>query len=544
MLVSAAPASAEITDLQPCVTKVRADDSLPKLLSDTARFDCNPTQSHHEAGDYWVKMEVPAESQAQDMRPVLRIASLWDEGFTLTAIHTDGSVTEYGPEKLARRSAMRLGPSIGIALETNKPPIKLLIAKVKGSQIIRGVLLAPQISEPGEAMGTEMALGALYAGFGGLCLAMLVYTLALWRAMRQRFLLAYCAMVTVMATYAFFTTGAIHYVVDGMTGGDRLRITISLLAFSASTALIFVRHFFAATVIPRWLVRATYAQAAAMAGFAVLYSLLAPNFIDVLDQIYMLGFVPIPFLMIAYAYTAWKQGDPFLKYFLIAWSAPILSAIARFLHGFGVLPYHMLIENGTLLAFAFEALVNSLAVGRRVWLLAQARDHAKNAEAVARQMADTDSLTGLLNRRAFLRTILHHPDHWTLVLLDVDHFKRVNDSLGHAGGDDAITSIASVMLTNAPDGSLVARIGGEEFAIGYLSHTVDVFAAEQLLADVRAINLPEGYRITASVGIADRFVNDDEDWKILYRAADMALYQAKSGGRDRFFSHLAERAAA
>lgn len=543
-LLPASPALAAMTDLTPCVAPVQSGDSLPTVLANTQRFDCRTPQSSLPAGDYWVRMDVPPAAREQELRPILRVASLWDNGFTMSAIHADGSVSEYDAELMKRIAAMRLGPSIVLPLDANKPPIKTVIARVNGSQIIRGVMLAPQISNPDDSMRYEMAMGATYAAFGGLCIAMVVYTLALWRAMRQRFLLAYCAMVLAMASYAFFTTGAVHYVIDGMTGSDRLRITIPLLAIAGSTALIFVRYFFAATVIPTWLVRATFVQAIAMSVFAISYSLIAPAFIRPLDQIYMIGFLPIPFFMFAYAWTAWKQKDPFLKYFIVAWSAPLLSVAIRMLHSVGMLPYNLLIENSTLIAFAFEALVNSLAVGRRVWLLAQARDRAENAEANAMVMADTDPLTGLLNRRAFLRKILDIRSNWTLVLLDVDHFKRVNDTLGHAGGDDAIIDIAAAMRANAPEGALVARMGGEEFAISYRSDLSSLLDPRDLLEDVRSIKLPGGYRITASVGIANRQVNDENDWKILYRAADMALYNAKEQGRDCYRRFVPERVAA
>lgn len=544
VLMTAAPASAYVTSLHPCIAKVRAGDTVLKVLRDTKRFDCNPSQSENEVGDYWVKMLVPPDDQSASLRPILRIASLWDDGFSLTAVHSDGSITEYSSARIAELRAMRLGPSIMVPLDAQRPPLTMLVAKVKNSQIIHGVLFAPQLSDPNGAMNTEMALGVLYAGFGGLCLAMLVYTLALWRAMRQRFLIAYCAMVLAMATYAFFTTGAVHYVIDGITGGERLRITTALLAMAAASTLIFIRHFFAATVIPTWLVKATYIQAAAMSIFAIAYSIVAPTFIHWFDPIYVASFAPLPVLMAAYIHVSWRQKDPFLKYFLVAWSIPLLAVIARVLHGIGVLPYHMLIENSTLIAFAFEALVNSLAVGRRVWLLAQARDIAKSAEAIAKTMADTDPLTGLLNRRAFLRKLLERESHWTLILVDIDHFKRVNDSLGHAGGDDAITGIAGVLRRYTPDGAMVARMGGEEFAISYPADLPLTPDPDRLLADIRLMSLPEGYRITASIGIAARAVTNENDWKILYRAADMALYRAKSSGRDCFSRHEPERAAA
>jgi diguanylate cyclase (GGDEF)-like protein len=196
-------------------------------------------------------------------------------------------------------------------------------------------------------------------------------------------------------------------------------------------------------------------------------------------------------------------------------------------------PNHPLIENSTLMGLAFEALVSSLAIGHRVRLIAQARDHAQVAEVHALAMADTDPMTGLLNRRAFLRKLLERQSQWTLVLIDIDHFKRVNDALGHDGGDDVIVRFAAMLCDNAPGGSLVARLGGEEFAIAWRGNLMLV-EAEDLLRQIRQIDLPQGYRTTASMGIATRLVRDENDWKVLYRSADMALYQAKENGRDGY----------
>ena len=270
-----------------------------------------------------------------------------------------------------------------------------------------------------------------------------------------------------------------------------------------------------------------------MAATATIYAILAPWQIKTLDAIYVYSFTPVPVIFGVYVWKAWKSKDRFLGYFLLGWSGVAFSTFLRMLHAFDIVPYHILIENSTLFGLAFEALVSSLAIGYRVRLLAKARDRAEIAEAHAMAIADTDPLTGLLNRRAFLRALLERHSHWTLVLLDVDHFKRVNDSLGHACGDEALALISETLQEVAPQGALVARLGGEEFAIAYRGNLL-LLEPEDLLASVRQINLPQGYRITASIGIANRIVTSEDDWKILYRAADMALYRAKTGGRDRF----------
>lgn len=542
LLLAISPTDASNQYLDACVSAVQPADDLSRIISAPTRFDCDTAQSELAPGDYWVRMDVPLSAQPEGQGIVFRTASLWDEGFEIWAIHSDGHIAHHTPDSRQPINPMRLGATVIVPLGAYSAPVTTLIAKVSKSAAVRGVMLQSQISTSNFAIRFELAMAALYAGFAGICIALLVYNIALWRGMRESFLLAYCAMLTTTLLYGFFTSGAPHFFIDGMSGARRLSITTPLLAFAASTALIFVRHFFESDHIPKWLVRFTYAQAAFISGFAILYAIIAPSHIKLLDAIYVNSFIPIPFTLGAFVWVAWRNKDPFLGYFVLAWSGPTVSAICRMLHAFDILPYHILIENSTLLGLAFEALVSSLAIGYRVTLLGQARDRAEMAEAHAMVMADTDPLTGLLNRRSFLRALLERHSHWTLVLLDVDHFKRVNDSLGHAGGDEAIFLIAGALRRNVPLGALIARLGGEEFAIAYRGD-VPLIDPDEILSNIRQIDLPQGYRITASIGIANRLVGSEHDWKILYRAADMALYQAKSGGRDRYV-HMAHKLAA
>lgn len=524
---------ANSVSLESCTRAATPADTVKSVLSRQQAFVCAETQNQLPPGDYWVKMKLPQLLPGDGRNLVFRTASLWDDGFQLWAIHQDGQIEKYQPFHGQSISPMRLGATTIVPLRTHQAPITMLLAKVTNSGAVRGVMLQSQIGTSESAITFEMVMSVFYSGFAGVCIALLVYNIALWRAMREPFLLAYCAMIVATLTYGLFTSGALHYFVSGLSGPDRLRITIPLLAYSASTALIFVRFFFANTEIPAWLVKTTYIQATAMAANATIYAILAPWQIKTLDAIYVYSFTPVPIIFGIYLWKAWKSKDRFLGYFLLGWSGVALSTFLRMLHAFDIVPYHILIENSTLFGMAFEALVSSLAIGYRVRLLAKARDRAEIAEAHAMAIADTDPLTGLLNRRAFLRALLERHSHWTLVLLDVDHFKRVNDSLGHAGGDEALALISQTLQQVAPQGALVARLGGEEFAIAYRGNLL-LLEPEDLLASVRQINLPQGYRITASIGIANRIVTSEDDWKILYRAADMALYRAKTGGRDRY----------
>ena len=165
--------------------------------------------------------------------------------------------------------------------------------------------------------------------------------------------------------------------------------------------------------------------------------------------------------------------------------------------------------------------------------LSYERDDARAGEQVARRLAATDSLTGLLNRRSFLDLAIGRTSRQRLLLIDIDHFKLVNDRLGHAGGDDVLHAVASAIQACCPARSLAVRLGGEEFALLLPMSAYDECTPDMLLAAVRNCAMPQGIQVTMSVGFADGSVASEDDWKRLYRLADTALYRAKSDGRDR-----------
>ncbi|MBX3230360.1 MAG: diguanylate cyclase [Labilithrix sp.] len=165
--------------------------------------------------------------------------------------------------------------------------------------------------------------------------------------------------------------------------------------------------------------------------------------------------------------------------------------------------------------------------------------------AEANRLASTDTLTGLLNRRAFVERIEKAREAsatqlfpMSMLLLDVDHFKKVNDTLGHDAGDAVLQGVARVLSAIARKSDFVARWGGEEFVLA-LSQTAEAgarVAAERVrraIADAKYV-LPNGteHRATASVGLASA---ESGDWQLddLLGRADKAMYAAKHRGRNR-----------
>ncbi|HEX8722283.1 MAG TPA: GGDEF domain-containing response regulator [Pyrinomonadaceae bacterium] len=158
-----------------------------------------------------------------------------------------------------------------------------------------------------------------------------------------------------------------------------------------------------------------------------------------------------------------------------------------------------------------------------------------------RAEADQDYLTALANRRRFRKALVHEVERWrrydvpcALLLLDIDHMKRVNDTHGHPAGDRVIRYVADVLAGLSRDNDTAARLGGEEFALLLAGVGGDKApaAAERVRLAVAAQALPEVGRVTVSVGAA-ACPADAGSERELFAASDAALYRAKHGGRNR-----------
>jgi diguanylate cyclase (GGDEF)-like protein len=190
-------------------------------------------------------------------------------------------------------------------------------------------------------------------------------------------------------------------------------------------------------------------------------------------------------------------------------------------------------------------------------LMARMRAHLrlKTLEAAIRRMAFTDALTGLPNRRLFqdrlergLKLARRQGDHLAVFYLDMDYFKRINDTLGHDIGDQVIRRFAERLVTAVRDSDTVARLGGDEFTVllqGLKSPDDALRVAHKILA---AMNEPMAVAgtevvVTTSIGISV-FPEDGDDPVALMKQADTAMYVAKQERNAvRFYAEAATNAA-
>ena len=232
-----------------------------------------------------------------------------------------------------------------------------------------------------------------------------------------------------------------------------------------------------------------------------------------------------------------KEEDGDSYYFIVVTSAnsenAVVEALAAGANDFVCKPFNL------------NELRARVAVGLRISNLQQTLvdklRKLQEATEIISQLARTDELTGLHNRRSFREfftqtrnAAIRHNHPLSLICVDLDHFKTVNDTLGHSEGDLVLKEFAKLMQDMVRSGDVIVRFGGEEFMI-LLPHT-DSTAATVLAERIRvAFEQNNGnaapLAVTASFGVAQWQGGEQED--DLIRRADAALYRAKHEGRNR-----------
>ena len=275
----------------------------------------------------------------------------------------------------------------------------------------------------------------------------------------------------------------------------------------------------------------------------------------------------------------WLDGYYAARYFNVAWIFMLSGGFLLAMNKLGFLPRNWFTEHVGQIGASLEVMLLSFALAgrinyeRRMRELAQREsaeaqahllqhqiranedldrlvrartDELERANARLRQMSATDGLTGLYNRRAFEESFANEYKRayregtpLTIMMIDLDHFKQVNDSHGHPFGDLCLVRAAEIVRQNLrrpPD--VAARYGGEEFIV--LLPNTDMAGgatvAENILADLAAEPVVDGnvyHRLTASIGLACCIPGEGMDREALLREADEQLYVAKEEGRNR-----------
>ncbi|NCU12648.1 MAG: diguanylate cyclase [Sphingomonadaceae bacterium] len=334
----------------------------------------------------------------------------------------------------------------------------------------------------------------------GVLLVPLFFNLALYRALRDRFLLWHVAVVGFMLAHSLVTSGLTPFLAPLPAGSLALLIAVTFCGGAACAIMM------ACEFIEQPMLDDSHRKALQLAALGVIVN--GAWFIATVD---------------------WLQGAGTRIYF------------ANWLIALGVIAWAVGIAQRV--AIGLEVLIGSAAIADRFIQLRRDRDDQQQRVSELAELAERDPLTGLRNRRSIeSRFVALRSDGFTtLALIDLDHFKSINDRFGHTVGDHVLQSVAASL---PEDRDIIAmRMGGEEFMLllrgkdaGQRAERVRQAITTRVARDIPGLDRP----VTASMGVVEipAAVMPDATFAAIYARADALLYQAKRAGRNRM---VAER---
>ncbi len=444
---------------------------------------------------------------------------------------------------------------------------------------IYGVFGAIQFKTPKKFHDTNHFKEKLYMFYFGAILTIGLYNLFIFFFLREKIYLYYVSYVFIFIIWSANYKG-ILLPFTSMETYDILQITIPIfftMLILFSQAVLETKKYF---LNFHYILNAFIG----ILMFSMLWML-----IDMHTGFYFMNMAAsplLPFLLLV-AFWALYKGHSIAKIYLFALSIYLISIAILSQLALGVVPYSILFSNAPIIGSFFEIILLSLLLAYRINLLREEKiltqekllDHKaseglrlskmvddkttelsalndqlgieleekKKLEKILMRKAATDSLTGILNRRAFFDTsakemnIAKRYNHdLSFIIIDIDYFKEINDTYGHLNGDIVLIDMVNIIKNTIRTTDVFGRIGGEEFAV--LMPETEMENAEKLAERIR-INISENestfedhsVNVTVSIGLS--FMRpEDSIIQTVLRRADLALFKAKENGRNQLFN--------
>ncbi|WP_435416687.1 diguanylate cyclase [Parerythrobacter aurantius] len=374
----------------------------------------------------------------------------------------------------------------------------------------------------------------------GMVLLPIVFDITFFRVLRERFLVWHMAMAASFGLLLSVRSGIINALFDISIETWRFLLIMALTAAMGS-AMMFMRSFIEPGKLSGWALRAIPWIALGSIVLTGLHALSIPALRGVSTTLHMVG-VMVPYLMLTFVIlqAAWRRSRAGL-YVFIGWIPLMTSSWGGIISNFlpGVRPDDMLVA--FYIGMLSEMIATAMGVGDRFMTLKRERDVAVAEVNELDELSNSDPLTGLLNRRAIQSRFdeLRKQGYDTVGLVDLDHFKRINDCHGHDTGDAVLRQVAAVL--DRCEDSLAFRLGGEEFLLLMRGDRTEE-RAEAMRRAIPARVAQEisglGQVVTASIGlvVVPRGALPKTGFADIYRHADRLLYEAKETGRNRLVS--------
>ena len=370
----------------------------------------------------------------------------------------------------------------------------------------------------------------IFGIFFGVLLAFIIYfaavSIKLHNPTSMWFIIYITFLGLLMASYQGFLQEQLERTRYGWHS-TLLIIIIGLLYFTGAK---FLRTFLNVRFYSRWIDNVLIGLQWMGLGFIPMNFF--PNTLTPLYGFILVGAGPI--FSTTISVVLWVRGVPNAKYFALGWIIGHLTSELDLLRVFGISPWV------PAMGYLIPAALFSSIIFFSIAIVEQSREY--------RYFANRDGLTGLANRRYFDEVLdrewnrnMRNLKPLSIIMADVDSFKAYNDNYGHKSGDECLTAIGRAFTQNVKRaGDMAARYGGEEFVV-LLSETSTEEAmvlAEKIRSAVEGMKIPHASSrvkkyVTISLGVASMVPGQEIKSSDLIKHADMALYRAKKGGRNR-----------
>lgn len=512
-------------------------------------------------GDVWLRTQIHNDSPAaqrwivQFEYPFLDYVTLYTLRQQLIDVQHSGSAVHIEQRALPHRQAV-------FPLELAAYETVTLYSHVaaSGSKILSYNLMTPEAF-----YAQNDRYNFWLATYFGIMLALSLYNLLLYVGLKERVFLHYSLFVAGfgLATLAFNGIGTLMF--WSFLGENTARLVALGFIFASTMATLFAQSFLNTKIYcPRW--HQVLNNFRNYCWLAVVASLVLP-ISAALHLMDVTGFMAALLLLVCGSYCS-LRNIPGARLFVLAWALFLIGAGVFALRNQGLLPANFITLHGIQIGSALEMLLLSFALAARFNKLKRQKERAQTAIVVAlkkqealleqkvaartkalEQLANYDALTGLLNRHGLARCAeealqrsRQHGHSLTLLMLDLDRFKPINDCYGHETGDFVLQKIAKRLKHLARANDHCARFGGDEFLIimeNIMENPMENITTGDSLEDIQArinhavsspIKLPCGEQVSVgvSIGVSSCYAADNTTLESMLREADSNMYAVKS----------------
>ena len=543
-LTAAAPAVARDTPIYPvCLANAETATSVDQVLRGPIAWRCteHPARLKQlavetEGGRVLARFRIDADAQSPRYL-VTRLGTF--AKLTLAVQVSDG---DWSIRSLSTRDvkALPTRPSIIAQLPyTVARPTEIVMIIDRPSHAPLLLNAALQADDPSKAPEVQYGL-LIIAILLGMVLLPIVFDITFYRVLREKFLLWHMAMAASFGLLLSVRSGIINALVNVDIETWRVLLIMGLTS-AICCSLMFMRSFIEPGKISRPALRMIPWIALGSIILTGTHALSIPALRSISTTLHLIG-VMVPYLMLTFVIvqSAWRRSRAGLFVF-IGWLPIMVSSWGGIVTNLvpGLLPDDMLAA--FYIGMVTEMIATAMGVGDRFMTVKRERDLALAEVGELDEISNSDPLTGLLNRRAVDTRFdeLRRKGYDTFALIDLDHFKRVNDTHGHDTGDAVLKSVATA-LEQCSD-SHAFRFGGEEFLLLMRGEQSERRAeAVRQSIPVRIAREVEGldHMVTASIGliVVPHGALPHATFADIYRYADRLLYEAKETGRNRLVS--------